>query len=59
MIRIVWSQKSLRDLDAIQAYVSTFSPTAASRLVQKIIRRTDRLMAYPNSGGLVEEDEAH
>jgi len=40
MTRIVWSPKSIRDLDAIEVYVAQYNPTAAKRLVHKIIRRT-------------------
>jgi plasmid stabilization system protein ParE len=57
MTRIVWSPKSLRDLEAIEAYIAQFNPVAAKRLVRKIIRRTDRLQSSPNSGGYVQEDE--
>ena len=57
MTRIIWSPKSVRDLAEIEAYIAQHNPVAAKRLVQKIIRRTDRLQSSPNSGGLVEEDE--
>jgi toxin ParE1/3/4 len=57
MTQIVWTKKSLRDLEAIEGYVAQHNPVAAKRLVQKIIRRTDRLKLFPKSGGLVEEDE--
>lgn len=57
MTTILWSPKSLRDLDGIEGYVAQHNPTAAKRLAQKIIRRTDRLILFPNSGGYVEEDE--
>jgi addiction module RelE/StbE family toxin len=56
MTQIVWSPKSLRDLEAIQGYIAQFNPTAAGRVVQKIIRRTDRLQSWPLSGGHVPED---
>jgi len=59
MTQIIWSPKSLRDLDGIEAYIAKHNPVAAKRLVQKIIRRTDRLELFPNSGGYVEEDESH
>jgi toxin ParE1/3/4 len=57
MTDIVWSPKSLRDLDDIEAYVAQRNPTAARRLVQKIVRRMDRVQMFPNSGGYVEEDD--
>ena len=57
MTRIVWSAKSLRDLEAIEGYIGQFNPVAAKRLVQKIVKRTRRLQRFPSSGGYVEEDE--
>lgn len=59
MTAILWSPKSLRDLEGIEGYVAQHNPTAARRLVQKIIGRTDRILHFPNSGGFVEEDELH
>jgi addiction module RelE/StbE family toxin len=57
MMAILWSPKSLRDLDAIEGYVAQHNPVAAHRLVQKVIRRTDRLQHFPLSGGCIPEDE--
>jgi addiction module RelE/StbE family toxin len=57
MTRIVWSPKALRDLNGIEGYIAQHNPTAAKRLVQKLIRRMDRIERFPRSGGLVEEDE--
>jgi toxin ParE1/3/4 len=58
MTRIVWSPKSVLDLEGIRGYIAQHNPTAALRLVQKIIRRTDRIALFPKSGGLVEEDQS-
>jgi addiction module RelE/StbE family toxin len=58
MTRIQWSPKSIRDLDAIEAFVAQQNAVAARRLVQKIIRRTDRVRLFPLSGGYVLEDES-
>ena len=57
MTRVVWSPKSIRDLDAIHDYVAQFNPVAAKRLIQKIVQRTDRLLRFPLSGGVVPEDD--
>lgn len=59
MTEILWSPKSMHDLEGIECYIAQYNPTAARRVVQKIIRRTDRLMRFPDSGGFVEEDELH
>lgn len=59
MTPIIWSQRSLHDLDGIEAYIAKDNPVAARRHIQKIIRRTDRLTLFPLSGGYVEEDDEH
>ncbi|MDX1944585.1 MAG: type II toxin-antitoxin system RelE/ParE family toxin [Pirellulaceae bacterium] len=59
MTRIVWSRRSLDDLDAIEAYIAKDHPAAARRVVQRIVKRTDRLCPFPKSGGFVEEDDHH
>jgi len=58
MSQIVWSPKSIRDLEAIQAYIGQYNPMVAKRLVQKIVGRTGRLERFPNSGGYVPEDDS-
>ena len=58
MSQIIWSPKSIRDLEAIQAYIGQYNPTAAKRLVQRILGRTGRLERFPKSGGYVPEDES-
>jgi len=58
MTAVIWSPKSLRDLDDIKAYVAQRNPTAAQRLVKKIVRRMDRIELFPNSGSNVEEDDS-
>jgi Plasmid stabilization system protein len=58
MTAIVWSPKLLRDLDDIKGYVAQHNPTAALRLIRKIVRRMDRIEMFPNSDGYVEEDDS-
>jgi plasmid stabilization system protein ParE len=58
MTRIIWSPKSLRDLDEIEGFIAQHNPVIARRYVQKIVRCTDRLHMFPKSGGFVEEDES-
>jgi addiction module RelE/StbE family toxin len=57
MTPIIWSQRSLADLEAIEAYIARDNPAAARRLVQKIVQRADRLHAFPLSGGIALEDD--
>lgn len=50
MARLIWTEPALNDLDAIAEYIALDNPQAASRLVQKVFDRVERLEAYPNSG---------
>jgi toxin ParE1/3/4 len=49
-VRVVWLRTALRNLDAAAAWIARDSPTAATRVVQRIRRATERLAAHPESG---------
>ncbi|MCS6974006.1 MAG: type II toxin-antitoxin system RelE/ParE family toxin [Cyclobacteriaceae bacterium] len=55
MVKIVWSELAVSDLEAIHQYVSRDSRYYASRLIEKIINRVDQLGAFPASGRVVPE----
>ena len=59
MTRVIWSPRALDDLDAIEAYIAKDNPTAARRVIAKIIQRARRIEMFPESGGFVEEDDSH
>jgi len=48
--RLNWTEPALTDLDAIAEYIALDNPQAATLLVEKVLRRTERLEAYPRSG---------
>ena len=51
MTPVVWTLPALAHLDAIQDYVAQDSPKAAYRLVNRLIDRTEKLLAAnPMSG---------
>ena len=50
MARLIWSEPALLDLDEIAEYIALDDPLAASRYVQKVFSRVERLADYPNSG---------
>lgn len=52
---LVWSERSLRDLEAIQDFVTRDSPVYASLVVQRLIRAPERLREFPESGRIVPE----
>ncbi|MGL4513046.1 MAG: type II toxin-antitoxin system RelE/ParE family toxin [Lacipirellulaceae bacterium] len=55
MARVVWSERSLRDLEDILAYIADRSPSAARRYAQKLVGRVDQLERHPHSVGPVVE----
>lgn len=50
MARLIWTEPALLDLDEIAEYIALDNPLAASRYVQKVFNRVQRLETYPNSG---------
>jgi len=51
--RIVWSPQSLRDIEAIRAYISEDSPRYADLTVRRIVAAVERLADFPESGRMV------
>jgi toxin ParE1/3/4 len=52
---ITWSPQSLRDLEAIRAYIAQDSPRYAELVIQRIVAVVERLEAFPESGRVVPE----
>ena len=50
MARLVWTEPALLDLDDIAEYIALDDPLAASRYVQKVFDRVERLESHPQSG---------
>jgi len=50
MARLIWTEPALLDLDEIAEYIALDDPLAASRFVQRVFDRVERLEAHPNSG---------
>ena len=55
MAEIIWTEEALTTLEGIVEYIAVSSETAASRLVIRVFKKTDRLGQSPESGRLVEE----
>lgn len=55
MAQLIWTEPALVDLDEIAEYIALDDPVAASRFVQKIFDRLDRLKTYPKSGKIPSE----
>lgn len=50
MARLIWTEPALADLDEIAEYIALDNPQAASRFVEKVLGRIERLQAHPMSG---------
>jgi plasmid stabilization system protein ParE len=49
-MRIVYTPRALADLQAIEAYISQFSPSAATRVLTAIKKSIDNLERLPRLG---------
>jgi len=47
---LIWTAPALPDLDEIAEYIALDDSAAASRYVQKVFDRVERLEAHPKSG---------
>jgi len=50
MVEIVWTEPALSDLDAIADFISLENPVAAQKLVRRIFKHVEQLIAHPLSG---------
>ena len=60
MVKLVWTELAIRDLQSIHSYIAKDSRVYADRYIEKIISRIDQLERFPKSGRIVPEyaDEA-
>lgn len=55
MVRIVWTQKSLGDLNEIFDYIAKDAKRYASIVVDKIYTKIQKLVLFPSIGRIVPE----
>jgi len=55
MARIVWTTRSVEDLDAIRNFIARDAPRTADRFVRWVSSSVDQLDRFPFSGGVVHE----
>ena len=55
MAQIIWTKNSLKDLKAINGYISLDSSFYAKCFVTKLIQRVNQLLEFPESGRMVPE----
>ncbi|TDQ16338.1 plasmid stabilization system protein ParE [Algoriphagus boseongensis] len=55
MVEIFWSDLAVNDLKSIHSFIQVDSKFYADRQIQKIIKRVDQLVNFPDSGRIVPE----
>ena len=55
MEQIKWTTKCLKDLKAINDFISLDSKFYADRFINRLIQRVDQLALFPDSGRIVPE----
>ena len=55
MAKLVWTEPALADLDEIADYIVLDDEQAAERLVAKVFRHVEQLIAHPESGSVPAE----
>ena len=52
---LTWSRAALADLDEIEAYIASQSPSSAQRVVERIVAAANKLRDFPFSARMVPE----
>ena len=50
MAQVIWTEHALDDLNDIAEYIALDKPSAASKLVKKVLSATELLEQFPKSG---------
>ena len=53
--KLIWTERALRDLRAIDAYIAADDPSAAERWIAKLLIAGERAARFPQSGHVVRE----
>lgn len=54
--KVLWANRALCDLERIIAYLNRRNPSAALKLGQAILKKTDLLGSHPELGAVLDED---
>ena len=55
MIELLWSPRSVADLEEIRAFIEVDSPAWADLTVRRLVAAVERLREFPDSGRMVPE----
>jgi toxin ParE1/3/4 len=54
-LKVIWTEQALMRLVEIQDFIARVNPTAAERLIHRIVERGDGLSKFPEMGRTVPE----
>ena len=57
MIELLWSPRSVADLEEIRAFIEIDSPAWADLTVRRLVAAVEQLREFPDSGRMVPERE--
>lgn len=55
MIKVVWSQRALTDIEHIYDYIAQDSPLYAQLFTERLLRSVRQLQQFPESGRIMPE----
>lgn len=55
MIELLWSPRSVADLEEIRAFIDVDSPAWADLTLRRLVAAVERLREFPDSGRMVPE----
>ncbi|MGE6606956.1 type II toxin-antitoxin system RelE/ParE family toxin [Halomonas sp. NPDC076908] len=55
MAEVIWTEPALQELNAIAEYIALDNPGAASRLLEEVFDKIERLEDFPQSGRMPAE----
>jgi toxin ParE1/3/4 len=56
-VKVFWTETAVENLSAIYTYISQNSPKYATRIIDRITRRSQQIVNFPLSGRIVPEFE--
>jgi toxin ParE1/3/4 len=56
-VKVFWTETAVEHLSAIYAYIARNSPQYATRVVDRLTRRSQQIASFPLSGRIVPEFE--
>ena len=56
-MRVLWTDAALGQLEAIRDYHERTSPEYGRRIVERLVKRSEQIVAFPHAGRMVPEYE--